>query len=239
MTVFQLDSELLLFPDPELADPDGLLAIGGDLGRNRLIAAYTYGIFPWYNDQSPILWWSPDPRCILDLADLHVPRRLRRTLRNSPFRVTLDTCFSRVIRACARAPRREGEGTWIVSDMIRAYEHLYQAGFAHSVEVWGECDGQSEALVGGLYGVSLGRAFFGESMFHRVSDASKTAVVWLSGLLRAWDFAFIDCQQTTGHMLRFGAREVPRSTFLHRLRRALDVPTRRGLWGLPDDFSPL
>lgn len=236
MTIFALPDECVAFPDPELADPDGLLAVGGDLSLPRLVSAYSRGIFPWYSEQTPILWWSPDPRPVLCPRELHVPRSLERVLRKGVFRITMDQAFPEVMRACATAPRPQGEGTWIVEEMVRAYTDLHRAGLAHSVEAW-----QEGRLVGGLYGVALGRAFFGESMFHLVPDASKVAFVTLVRRLATWGFAFVDCQQTTPHMLRFGAQEWPRSRFLRELAAALVPPLpcqgRPGSWREASDFG--
>ncbi len=187
---------------------------GGDLSPERLIYAYSRGIFPWYEEGSPILWWSPDPRCVLFSDKLHVPGSLRRVLNSGRFRFSVDACFGTVIRACAAVPRPGQDGTWIVPDMVTAYERLHELGHAHSVEVW-----QGEKLAGGLYGVLIGRAFFGESMFHREPDASKAAVVHLVSWLRERGVEMIDCQQTTPHMLRLGAVEISRAEFILRLRR--------------------
>ena len=210
-----------------MAEPSGLLAVGGDLSLPRLKRAYSMGIFPWYDEESPILWWSPDPRPALFPANLRVPRRLERTLRQGRFRVTLDRDFAGVIRACAGVCRKGEPGTWIIPDMILAYEALFAAGLAHSAEAWR--DGE---LVGGLYGVALGRAFFGESMFHLARDASKVAFVHLVRFLGRQDFAFIDCQQATGHMLRFGAEELPRDKFLALLGRASQRECLPGPWNI-------
>ena len=224
MTVYRLSRELA-FPSPHEADPGGLLAVGGDLGSARILLAYSMGIFPWYSEGEPILWWSPDPRCVLDLDDFHVSRRLRRVLNQGRFRVTFDEDFRGVIRACASVERRGQEGTWITPEMERAYVRLHEAGVAHSVECW-----LGEDLVGGIYGIALGRGFFGESMFHRETDASKVVVARLVDRLAGWDFHFIDAQVTTSHMLSLGAREVPRALFLEDLEEALRHPTRRGSW---------
>lgn len=214
MAIFSLNHDLT-FPPPELAEPDGLLAIGGDLSPRRLLLAYRMGIFPWYAPGTPILWWSPDPRLVLFPDELKVSHSLRRVLKKGRFRVTFDKAFRAVIEACALVRVRKGEETWLVPEMIEAYHRLHRIGAAHSVETW--LDG---ALVGGLYGVALGRVFFGESMFSVVSDASKVALVHLVERLKALDFVFIDCQVTTGHLKRLGAREIPRSEFLEQLRRA-------------------
>ena len=186
---------------------------GGDLSPKRLLYAYSRGIFPWYEADSPILWWSPDPRCVLFPERLHVSASLRRVLNSGRFSFSVDSAFSRIIRACAAVPRPGQDGTWLVPDMVEAYERLHVLGHAHSVEVW-----QDGELAGGLYGVLRGRAFFGESMFHLRPDASKAAVVHLISWLRERDVAVVDCQQTTPHMLRLGAEEIPRREFLALLR---------------------
>lgn len=223
MPVFRLD-ERLVFPPPALAE-DGLLAVGGDLSPERLLLAYTQGIFPWYEKGQPILWHSPDPRLVLPVAELHVPRRLERTLRRGDFQVLFDAAFDRVIDACARAPRPGQQGTWITGEMRRAYKLLHRLGYAHSAEAWRE-----GRLAGGLYGVCLGGVFFGESMFTRAPDASKVAFVTLVRRLAAWGVALVDCQVATAHLERFGAREWPRERFLAALDAALEFPTRRGDW---------
>jgi leucyl/phenylalanyl-tRNA--protein transferase len=226
MPVFRLNARLA-FPPPELADESGLLAVGGDLRPERLLLAYSLGIFPWYSDGLPILWYSPDPRLVLECPDLVVPRSLKKTLRRGHYRVTLDTAFDRVIRACADAPRPGQHGTWITEDMVRAYRKLHELGYAHSAEAW--MDGE---LAGGLYGVSLGGGFFGESMFARADDASKVAFVTLVEQLGRWGIDLIDCQVHTEHLARFGAVEWPRERFLARLATALEKPTRSGRWRL-------
>lgn len=218
----------LPFPDPRDGDERGLLAYGGDLSPERLIAAYAQGVFPWY-DEDPILWFSPDPRMVLVPSALHVGRSLAKRLRAAPYRISMDEAFSPVIRACRETPRPDQEGTWITPDMVDAYCRLHELGFAHSVEAWREEDGQ-ERLVGGLYGVSLGRAFFGESMFAHAPDASKIAFATFVPQLERWGFAFVDCQMTTEHLARFGAVEWTREDFLDRLEAALAAETRRGLW---------
>ena len=224
MPVFLL-SEELVFPPTHLAAESGLLAVGGDLSAKRLLLAYGQGIFPWYSDDEPILWWSPDPRLVLHPEEIRVSRSLQRTLNKALFRVTMDKAFDQVIQACAQSRIESGESTWIVEDMIQAYCRLHEDGFAHSVEAW-----QGGELAGGLYGVSLGGCFFGESMFTRVSNASKVAFVHLVRQLSDWSFQLIDCQVTTGHLMRFGAREVPRTTFMDLLNQSLQLPTRRGKW---------
>lgn len=229
MPVFRLSRDLI-FPPPALSEPDGLLAVGGDLSVKRLLLAYSMGIFPWYSDDAPILWWSPDPRLVLFPAELHVPRSLRQTIRKEQFRVTFDTAFERVIRACAERHEDTKGDTWITDEMIDAYLRLHRAGYAHSVESW-SADG---SLAGGLYGVSLGSVFFGESMFARVSDASKVAFVTLVERVRQEGCLMIDCQMTTHHLQRFGAREIPREVFLHILDEGLKNPTRSGSWNTQD-----
>jgi leucyl/phenylalanyl-tRNA--protein transferase len=230
--LFRLPREIA-FPDPELAEPDGLLAVGGDLSPERLVAAYAAGIFPWFSEGSPILWWSPDPRLVLDPAWLHVPRSLARTARRRRYAVTADRAFDRVIRACADARRPDQDGTWITEEMVEAYVRLHRLGLAHSFEAW-----EGDALAGGLYGVSLGAAFFGESMFAARPDASKVAFVrsveWLAGR----GVRLVDCQVRTEHLARFGAREIPRGEFLARLAEALEAPTRRGPWDLAAPPAP-
>jgi leucyl/phenylalanyl-tRNA--protein transferase len=224
--VYRLTAELR-FPAPEAAEPSGLLAVGGDLGAERLLLAYTMGIFPWYADGLPILWHSPDPRMILLPAELRVSRSLRRALRDRSFEIRLDSDFDAVIRACARAPRDGQEGTWITDEMIEGYRCLHELGYAHSAEAW-----SSGELVGGLYGVSLGGCFFGESMFARRSNASKVAFVALVERLARWNFDLVDCQVHTAHLARFGATEWPRSRFLSALEASLAKQTRRGRWRL-------
>jgi len=220
----ELEIDRFPFPDPHGADPEGLLAYGGDLCPGRLLSAYAQGIFPWY-EEGPILWFSPDPRMVLRPADLHISRSLRRTLRSGRFGVRFDTVFDDVIRACARTPRPGQSGTWITDDMIDAYCSLHALGYAHSAEAW-----QGGALVGGLYGVSLGAAFFGESMFAHDPDASKVAFESLVRKISGWGFHFIDCQVYTDHLASLGAEEWSRRDFLASLADALRAPTRRGPW---------
>jgi leucyl/phenylalanyl-tRNA--protein transferase len=214
------------FPDVEeaLDDPNGLLAAGADLSPARLIEAYRRGIFPWFNDHDPILWWSPDPRMVLLPRELHVSHSLKRVLKSQRFVVTLDTAFADVMRGCA-APRDDGQGTWITGEMVAAYARLASRGLAHSVEVW-----RDNRLVGGLYGVAIGRMFFGESMFSRMSDASKVALVHLVQQLGRWDFELIDCQMATAHLASLGAREIPRAEFLRRVRRLTTEPPVPSPW---------
>lgn len=231
-----------LGPDPEafppvsaaLADPPGLLAVGGDLSVPRLLAAYRRGIFPWFSRGDPILWWSPDPRFVLDPARIHVGRSLRRTLARGTFRITLDTAFAAVVDACARAPRPGQRGTWITPAMRSAYLDLHRAGHAHSVEAW-----QGDTLAGGLYGVAIGRMFFGESMFARRTDASKIALGALVAFCRAHGIAWIDCQQNTEHLASFGAREVPRAEFERHLARTLGAAPVRDWSYHPSHWAQL
>lgn len=228
MPVYRLTDEIV-FPPPDHAEPNGLLAVGGDLRSARLIRAYQLGVFPWYEAGQPILWWSPDPRLILEPEELHISRRLRRTLKKRKFKVTFDEAFATVIQACATVLRKGQYGTWITREMQEAYIHLHQLGYAHSVESW--LDGE---LAGGLYGVSLGRCFFGESMFFRVPDASKVALATLVQQLKEWGFHMIDAQLTTQHLMSLGAKEIPRSLFLQRLEKGLGFPTRKGKWHADD-----
>jgi leucyl/phenylalanyl-tRNA--protein transferase len=222
--VFQLTDELA-FPHPRLANRDGLLAVGGDLSRARLLLAYSNGIFPWFAEEDPILWWSPSVRPVVAPGEIHVGRSLAKAMRRRPYDIRFDTAFQEVIAACASAPRPGQEGTWITRGMQEAYLDLHEAGFAHSVEAW-----QEGRLVGGLYGVALGGAFFGESMFARAPDASKIAFVVLCRHLEAWGFGLIDSQVTNEHTARFGTVEIPRDEFLVRVRREMDKRTRRGKW---------
>lgn len=211
------------FPPPELGPADGPLAVGGDLSVDRLLSAYSLGIFPWYNEP-PILWWSPDPRMILLPHDLRINRSLARALRKSTFSLSFDSAFGAVIRAC-QAPRKGEAGTWITEDMVSAYEELFRLGFAHSAECW-----QEGRLVGGVYGVALGGAFFGESMFSTVSYASKIAFVTLVGRLRELGFTLLDCQVPSPHVAALGATLVSRNTFLAQLKHAIAQPLRPGRW---------
>ena len=230
MPIYALPEEHI-FPDPEDADPSGLIAVGGDLHPARVLGAYARGIFPWYSEGQPILWHSPDPRFVLEPSELRVNRSLRQALRRQPYVLRMDTAFEQVIDHCADVPRPGQDGTWITSDMRQAYLELHERGFAHSVEAW-----QEDRLVGGLYGVSLGAIFFGESMFALASDASKIAFVTLVCQLTAWDFELVDSQVHTAHLERFGAREIPRSSYLAQLRKALRSPTRQGHWTLDEDL---
>ncbi len=226
MTVYLL-SEKIAFPPPRFSNPDGLLAVGGDLSKERLVLAYRMGIFPWYSAGDPVLWWSPDPRLILPVDALHISRSLKKVIKKGSFNITFDTAFEDVISECA-ARRREkgGNGTWIVPEMAAAYVELHDAGIAHSVEVW-----LGDELAGGLYGVSLGRCFFGESMFTRVTNASKVALAALVSFLKKKGFDFVDCQVTSEHLLSLGAREVPRDAFLGMLEKSVAVTSLIGKWG--------
>ena len=221
------------FPNVSLAlrEPDGLLAVGGDLSLQRLLAAYQRGIFPWYSGDQPILWWSPDPRSILFPDKLHISRSLRKTLRKQLFTITLDKAFEKVIQSCSE-PRADGLGTWITDEMQKAYIRLHQAGYAHSVESW-----SNGKLVGGLYGVTIGKVFFGESMFSRISEASKVAFVSLVLQLQRWQFALIDCQIETPYLNQFGAELIPRFQFVQLLRRYCQQPDEIRAWTLDSDLA--
>jgi len=226
MPVYLLTDELL-FPPPEGASPEGVVAIGGDFAPERLLLAYSQGIFPWPTEGFPLLWFSPDPRFVLRPEDTLVNRTLRKQLRRSPYRITVDTAFDEVICACADVPRPGQSGTWITDELISGYEELHARGFAHSVEAW-----EDDELVGGVYGVSLGGVFFGESMFAARPDASKIAFVTLMGNLCEWGFDLVDCQVHTRHLESLGACRVARGSFLARLHQSLEKPTRRGTWSL-------
>ena len=226
MFVLSENEQNLHFPPVEQASPEGLLAVGGDLRPERLLEAYRHGIFPWYSNHQPILWWSPDPRTVLFPERLHISRSLKRSLRPGMFSVTLDTCFRDVMQHCAEPrPQYPDGGTWITAEMLEAYTRLHEQGYAHSVETW-----KGGQLVGGLYGVALGGAFFAESMFTRVSDASKVALVSLVRQLQTWGFRLIDCQQSSPHVTALGAESIPRREFLNHLATALALPDRHGQW---------
>ncbi|TYT73222.1 leucyl/phenylalanyl-tRNA--protein transferase [Desulfobotulus mexicanus] len=225
MPVFRLDRSLQ-FPPVELSDKSGLLAVGGDLSLPRLLLAYKEGIFPWYGEDDPILWWSPEPRLVLFPDALHISKSLGKRLRKKDFSVTMDTDFAGVLEACSTIRTERGEETWLLPEMRRAYQKLHDAGYAHSVETR-DREGQ---LCGGLYGVSLGRVFFGESMFARVSDASKVALVHLVQQLDAWGFDLIDCQVQTDHLISMGAVTMGRRRFLSILKESLKHPTLKGPW---------
>jgi leucyl/phenylalanyl-tRNA--protein transferase len=224
MPVYQLTADLI-FPPPRLAEPEGLLAVGGDLSPERLLLAYASGIFPWYSDGDPILWWSPDPRLVLYLDDLHISRSLARTIRKGIYTITMDTDFEAVITACAQTRDKNRDGTWITDDMIAAYITLHDLGYAHSIEVR-----HDDTIVGGLYGISLGRSFFGESMFSAMTDASKVALIHLTKYLRTHKFHFIDCQLPTDHLIRMGASQVHREKFLKQLAASMKYPSLTGPW---------
>lgn len=217
-----------LFPPVSLAldEPDGLLAIGGDLDPRRLLSAYRHGIFPWYNESQPILWWSPNPRTVLFPAHLHVSRSLRKTLRRGTFRVTADSAFDAVLEACS-GPRRGEHGTWITREMKQAYRRMFDLGHAHSVECW-----EGETLVGGLYGIAIGGVFYGESMFSHRNDASKVAFVHLVRQLAAWGYGFIDCQVHSNHLESLGAETLPRERFIELLDQWCPAAGHPGPWQL-------
>ncbi len=220
------------FPPVEhaLREPNGLLAIGGDLSPARLLDAYRHGIFPWFNEGDPILWWSPDPRMVLLPSEFNVSRSLRKTLRHGGYEVRTDCAFEQVMRACA-APRQDQAGTWIHEGMVTAYTELHRMGHAHSVETW-----VGGNLVGGLYGVAIGRMFYGESMFSRQSDTSKIALAHLAKQLVRWNFGMIDCQMNTRHLASLGAREIPRSEFIRRLQELIHYPEIASPWEFDHDL---
>lgn len=230
--IFRIPREHL-FPDPELSEPSGLLGVGGDLSPERLLLAYRRGIFPWYSQGQPILWWSPNPRMVLYSEELRVQRSLAKRVRQRRYRITLDTAFHEVIARCARVPRPGQRGTWITPHMVEAYRHLHALGHAHSVEAWDQ-DGN---LVGGLYGVAVGRLYCGESMFAEAPDASKVAFVHLARQLQRWGFPLVDCQVYTDHLARFGAREIPREQYLAEAQRLAADPGRPGHWAFDPDFA--
>lgn len=214
------------FPPVEAAlrEPDGLLAAGGDLSTERLLCAYRHGIFPWYDEGQPLLWWSPDPRCVLKRGDFHLSRRLHRYLRQSTAEIRFNTAFGDVLHACA-GPRRSEQGTWITADMIAAYEQLHREGWAHSIEIW-----QERSLVGGLYGLAIGRAFFGESMFSIDANASKIALLALSRRMDSGEFGVVDCQVLSNHLLSLGATVIPRRAFVGMLDPLCDPAVRFENW---------
>jgi leucyl/phenylalanyl-tRNA--protein transferase len=216
--------------DRAMKEPNGLLAAGADLSPERLLEAYRHGIFPWFSEEDPLLWWSPDPRMVLMVDELRVSRSLRRVIKSGRFRVTLDTAFADVMVGCA-APRADHTGTWITDEMLAAYIHLFELGFAHSVEAW-----VGDVLAGGLYGVAIGRMFYGESMFARQTDASKVALATVVRQLERWGFEMIDCQMATGHLASLGAREIPRRQFVERLRVLAQQPAVPAPWTLDADL---
>jgi leucyl/phenylalanyl-tRNA---protein transferase len=224
MPVFQLPDEII-FPNPSLAEPDGLLAVGGDLSPEWLLAAYKNGIFPWFSAHEPILWWSPDPRLVLFPQKFKVSHSLHQKIKKNVFSVRMDSNFEQVIGACAETERRHEDGTWVTEEMKVAYIELHHKGFAHSVESY--FDGK---LVGGLYGVSLGKAFFGESMFHSMTDASKVALYYLVEKAKEFGFIFIDSQVETEHLMSLGAELIPRKKYLKLLNEAMQFPSYKGIW---------
>jgi len=224
MPIFQLPDEII-FPPPNLAEPNGLLAVGGDLSVSRLIAAYRNGIFPWFSEDDPILWWFTSPRLILAPEDLRISKRLRRYQKNSSMTLTINAAFSEVIEKCASIPRRENEGTWITRQMITAYEELHRHRYAHSVECW-----QGSELVGGLYGIALGKVFFGESMFSEKPNCSKLALIHLVNFLKSQGYRLIDCQMTTDHLLSLGAREISGEEFQRLLEQYITSELHTGAW---------
>lgn len=218
-------ANIKLFADPDKADPDGLLAIGGNLSVNTIINAYSQGVFPWYSKEMPILWWCPDPRLVLFPEKLKISKSLRHTIKQNKYLVRIDKSFEKVIENCASSKRKGQEGTWITEEMKDAYIQLYREGYAHSFETY-----YNDELVGGLYGVSLGRTFFGESMFYKMTDASKVALYYLVEQIKKWNFHFIDAQQSTQHMKMMGAEEISRKEFLRILTISLKESTIRGRW---------
>lgn len=222
------------FPPLEMAltEPNGLLAAGGDLSPQRLVAAYRAGIFPWFNEGEPILWWSPDPRMVLFPSELKISRSLKKTLRKRHYRICIDQHFHEVIRSCATVPRQGQPGTWIHPEMITAYATLHEMGLAHSVETWID-----DKLAGGLYGIAMGKVFFGESMFSTITDASKIAFVHLVKQLEYRGFGMIDCQMKTAHLASFGAREIPRRLFSQKLHEFVTYPEQDGKWHFDDEAT--
>ena len=226
MPLFRLSNQID-FPPAWLARSDGLLCIGGDLKPQRLILAYQNGIFPWFSENEPILWWSPDPRLVLFPRDIKISRSLKKSIRKHQFSITFDQAFEETIRACAAPRGGEEDGTWLMEEMIEAYVTLHHMGIAHSVETWSQ-----GKLVGGLYGLSLGKSFFGESMFHTQTDASKAALAFLANHLACHNFDLIDCQITSDHLLSLGAREIPRQTFLKILKRSVHANVDPTPWNI-------
>lgn len=225
MPIFELNSDSINFPHPSYANANGLLAVGGDLSTDRLLEAYRVGIFPWFNPGEHTLWWSPDPRFVLFPEELKVAKSMRPYFNQKKFRVTFDTRFLDVILSCKFGETRKEKGTWITTDIVDAYYQLHKDGYAHSVEVW-----QGEELVGGLYGISLGRMFFGESMFTKVSNASKFGFISIVRALKEKGFSLIDCQMETTHLASLGARAIPRTDFLDRLEENEGFDTQVGSW---------
>jgi leucyl/phenylalanyl-tRNA--protein transferase len=219
----------IIFPNPEEAEDDGLVAVGGNLSSEFLIAAYSQGLFPWFNEGEPILWWSPNPRMVLFPNEFKCSKSLQRVINSNMFEIRIDEAFSEVINYCSIVKREGQNGSWITEQMKEAYIELHRQGYAHSFEAY-----KNRKLVGGLYGVSLGKAFFGESMFHLVSDASKAALFYLVQLMLKWKFVFIDVQQSTNHLHSLGAKDVNREYFLKKLSKSLEYPTKKGKWNLND-----
>jgi leucyl/phenylalanyl-tRNA--protein transferase len=223
MPIFALN-EQIIFPPVDLAERSGILAVGGDLSSERLIEAYRRGIFPWYSDGDPIIWWSPDPRFVLFPGEIYISKTMRQVLRRKIFEISCDRDFREVMRGC-QGPRKREKGTWITEEMVEAYVRLHESGLAHSIEAW-----QNGELAGGLYGISLGRCFFGESMFTRISNASKAAFITLSMRLRELGFVIIDCQVYTSHLESLGARHIPREEYIAILEEGLKYETLQGSW---------
>ncbi len=226
MPIFELPNEII-FPNPELAEEDGLLAVGGDLSPERLLAAYSTGIFPWYSEESPILWWTLNPRLILLPKKAKFSKSLLKSVKNNEFEIRIDTCFQDVIEKCAFVKRKNQKETWITNDMINAYIKLHKLGYAHSFETF-----QNNKLVGGLYGVSIGKMFAGESMFHLVNNASKVAFYHLVAYIKKRNFNFIDCQQPTSHLISLGAQTVSRTLFLRLLSESMQHESIIGKWSI-------
>ena len=224
MPVYQIPDELV-FPDPDLAEEDGLLGVGGDLKPERLLLAYRNGIFPWFSKGEPIMWWSPDPRCVLPPDKLKISTSLRQALKKGNYEIRFDTCFEKVIEHCALTKRKGQRSTWITKEMVAAYIRLHELGFAHSTEVF--VDGE---IAGGLYGVSIGRTYSGESMFHLLPEMSKIALYHLVERLKEWKFPLIDCQVTNPHLLSLGAEEMPRREFLKQVIKDREKPGQEGKW---------
>lgn len=224
MPVFKLTEEII-FPPVNLASEEGILAIGGDLSSKRLLEAYSKGIFPWFSENDPIIWWSPDPRFVIFPDSIKISKSMKQVLKKNTFKITYDRAFETVIKECSK-PRAKEKETWITGEMVSAYINLHKIGYAHSVEAW-----QNDKIVGGLYGVSIGKCFFGESMFSKVSNASKAAFITCSLLLKNYGFSLIDCQVYTDHLLSLGAQEISRSKFINLLNEGLKHKSIIGNWG--------
>ncbi|MBN1598806.1 MAG: leucyl/phenylalanyl-tRNA--protein transferase [Bacteroidales bacterium] len=217
----------IIFPNPNDAEDDGLIAVGGNLSEEFLLAAYSQGIFPWYNEGEPVLWWSPNPRMVLFPQKFKCSKSFKQFFNSKRFEIRIDFNFKEVIKNCSKVKRTGQIGTWITKDVIKAYIKLHELGYAHSIETY-----EGENLVGGLYGVSLGKAFFGESMFYKVNNASKIALFYLNKLMLNWDYHFIDVQQSTSHLRSMGAEDIERAKFLKILNEALKFPTKKGRWSM-------